>query len=324
MSFVQPSWVSLNPTDPTMLLVTYEGDGKSQIFNVTQDGGLTPASAPQDVGTGPVFSGFSPDGEFAGISDFTNGGYTVIQPLRNGTSVVIPQIMSPNDPNRFLGPNSNNASHPHQFVAHPTIPVGYIPNLAASVVSTYTFKNGTLTFQETLEISGGARHMTINNEGTHAWLLTEDSCVVQPLNINESGKLSLNGDAVNVTQPGQLEGECAEIVVTSDGLTIFASNRQLNNTQQNDFITKYDVNHDGTLTNATSFDAGGQNVRSMALNNDSSMLVVGHLTNGTVAMFKIDPDTKNVTLLTPNLLNLTSAANLTAPAQPATFVFLEN
>ena len=323
VSFAQPSWISLNPVDPTMMLVTYEGAGMYQNFNVTSNGGLIAASAPQSAGMGPVFSAFDPSGKFAGISDFTNGGYTIIQNYPNGTSVSITQNMSSNDPNRFLGPNSNNASHPHQFVVNPSVPIAYIPNLAANVVSTYDFANGTLTFQETLTISGGPRHMVINNNGTLAWLVTEDSCQVQPLKIDGTGKLSLNGVSVNVTQPGQLEGECAEVVVTRDSQALFVSNRQLNTTQP-DFITKFDVNIDGTLANATSYNTGGQNIRSMTLNNDSSMLLFGHLASGTVGMFGIDPQTKNLTMLTQTLLNLTSAANLSASAEPATFVFSGN
>jgi 6-phosphogluconolactonase (cycloisomerase 2 family) len=104
---------------------------------------------------------------------------------------------------------------------------------------------------------------------------------------------------------------------------IVASNRQVNGSQ-NDFLTTFNVDSSsGLLTNPTTYDTKGQVVRGLAFNNDSSPLIFGHQTNGTVGMFGRDAGSNKLTLLTQNLLNLTAAANFNTSVGPSSFVFLE-
>ncbi|KAF8498615.1 Lactonase, 7-bladed beta-propeller-domain-containing protein [Russula emetica] len=308
-----PSWLALHPIDNTKLLVVYEGSNKYQNFKIGQDA--------QDAGVGPAFGVFSNDGNFMVLADFTDGGYVVAQYLANGTSFPIPQEDSPDDPNLFQ-PNATSPTHVHEFVQHPKLDVGYINNLGANLTSFYQFKDGNLTFQSSLNVSGGPRHMVINKEGTFGWIVTEDSCQIQPVKFDQTGNLTSNGDAIAITQGNQAVGFGGEILLSQDERMIVASNRQTTGSQ-NDFLTTFEVGSGGQLTNPTTFDTKGQVVRGLAFNNDSSLLVFGHQTNGTIGMFGRDAETNNLTLLTPNLLNLTEAAKIQSPAAPSSFVFLE-
>jgi len=316
-----PSWLALHPIDNTKLLVVYEGSNKYQNFKIGQDGELTPEFTAQDAGVGPAFGVFSNDGNFMVLADFTDGGYVVAQYLANGTSFPIPQEDSPDDPNLFQ-PNATSPTHVHEFVQHPKLDVGYINNLGANLTSFYQFKDGNLTFQSSLNVSGGPRHMVINKEGTFGWIVTEDSCQIQPVKFDQTGNLTSNGDAIAITQGNQAVGFGGEILLSQDERMIVASNRQTTGSQ-NDFLTTFEVGSGGQLTNPTTFDTKGQVVRGLAFNNDSSLLVFGHQTNGTIGMFGRDAETNNLTLLTPNLLNLTEAAKIQSPAAPSSFVFLE-
>ena len=256
------------------------------------------------------------------LTDFTEGGYVVARYFANGTSFPIPQENSPNDPNLFLGPNPSSPTHPHEFVEHPKLDVGYIPNLGANLTSFYQFKDGKLTFQSSLKVSGGPRHMVINKEGTFGWIVTETSCMIQPVKIDGAGNLTFNGDPIAVTQGNQAVGTGGEILLSQDERMIVASNRQVTGSQ-NDFLTTFEVDSAGHLTNPTTFDTKGQVVRGLAFNNDSTLLVFGHQTSGTVGMFGRDAAANKLTLLTPNLLNLTAAAKIQSPAAPSSFVFLD-
>jgi 6-phosphogluconolactonase (cycloisomerase 2 family) len=316
-----PSWLALNPTDNTKLLVVYEGSNLYQNFKIGQDGEITPEFTPQNAGVGPAFGVFSNDGQFMVLADFTNGGFVVAQYLPNGTSFPVAQDNSPNDPNLFQ-PNATSPTHVHEFVQHPKLDVGYINNLGANITSFYQFKDGKLTFQNSLNVSGGPRHMVINKAGTFGWIVTEDSCQIQPVKFDQAGNLTANGDPVAITQGNQAVGFGGEILLTQDESLIVASNRQTTGSQ-NDFLTTFKVGSGGQLTNPTTYDTKGQVVRGMAFNNDSTLLVFGHQTNGTVGMFGRDAGTNNLTLLTPNLLNLTEAAKIQSPAAPSSFVFLE-
>jgi 6-phosphogluconolactonase (cycloisomerase 2 family) len=315
-----PSWLALHPTDKTKLLVVYEGSNEYQNFKIGQDGQLTAEFPAQDAGVGPPFGVFSKDGEFMVFTDFTEGGYVVARYFPNGTSFPIPQEENPDDPNLFLGPNPSVPSHPHEFVEHPILDVGYIPNLGANLTSFYQFKDGKLTFQSSLKVDGGPRHMVINREGTFGWIVTEISCMIQPVKIDGVGNLTSNGDPVAITQANQAVGTGAEILLSQDESMIVVSNRQVTGSQD-DFLTTFEVDSEGHLTNPTTYDTKGQVVRGLAFNDDSTLLVFGHQTNGTVGMFGRDAAANTLTLLTPNLLNLTAAAKIQSPAAPSSFVF---
>jgi 6-phosphogluconolactonase (cycloisomerase 2 family) len=317
-----PSWLALNPTDNTKLLVVYEGSDMYQNFKIGQGGQLTPEFTAQDAGVGPAFGVFSNDGDFMVFADFTDGGYVVARYFANGTSFPIPQDQNPDDPNLFLGPNPSSPTHPHEFVEHPKLDVGYINNLGANLTAFYQFQDGKLTFQSSLKVDGGPRHMVINKEGTFGWIVTEISCQIQPVKFDEAGNLTANGDPVAITQDNQAVGAGGEILLSQDERMIVASNRQVTGSQ-NDFLTTFEVDSEGQLTNPTTYDTKGQVVRGLAFNNDTTLLVFGHQTNGTVGMFGRDAQTNKLTLLTPNLLNLTAAANIQSPVAPSSFVFLD-
>src|SRR6266852_338453 len=294
-----PSWLALNPTDNTKLLVVYEGSNEYQNFKIGEGGQLTAEFTAQDAGVGPAFGVFSKDGQFMVFTDFTEGGYVVARYFANGTSFPIQQDESPDDPNLFLGPNPSGVSHPHEFVEHPKLDVGYITNLGANLTSFYQFKDGKLTFQSSLKVDGGPRHMVINKEGTFGWIVTETSCMIQPVKIDGAGNLTSNGDPVAVTQSNQAVGAGGEILLSQDERMIVVSNRQVTGSQ-NDFLTTFAVDSEGHLTNPTTFDTKGQVVRGLAFNNDSTLLVFGHQTNGTVGMFVRDAWANTLTLLSLN------------------------
>jgi 6-phosphogluconolactonase (cycloisomerase 2 family) len=161
------------------------------------------------------------------FADFTDGGYHVARYFADGTSFPITQEENPDDPNRFLGPNPSSPTHPHEFVEHPKLDVGYIPNLGANLTSFYQFQDGKLTFQSSLKVDGGPRHMVINKEGTLGWIVTETSCMIHPVKIDETGNLTSNGDPVAITQANQAVGAGGEILLSQDERMIVASNRQV-------------------------------------------------------------------------------------------------
>ncbi len=319
-----PSWLALHPTDNKKLLVIYEDIAEYQNFEIGEDGKLTAEYEAMKAGPGPSsdFGTFSKDGKYMIFVDYSDGGYQVAGYLTNGPSYPIQQEDSLEDPNRFLGPNSSHLSHPHQFVEHPNLDVGYIPNLAANLTSFYHFKDGKLSFQGSLKVDGGPRHMVLNKEGTLGWIVTEPSCHIQPVKIDEAGHLTSNGDPVAITQANQAVGVGGEILLTQDERMIVASNRQVKGSQ-NDFLTTFDVDSSGLLTNPTTYDTNGRVVRGLAFNNDSTLLVFGHQINGTVGMFGRDVEANKLTLLTPYMLNLTAAAKINSPASPSSFVFLD-
>jgi 6-phosphogluconolactonase (cycloisomerase 2 family) len=322
VTHMSPSWLSLHPFDKKKLLVVEEGSGKYQNFKIGQDGKITAEYKAMQAGVGPPFGTFSKDGKYMVFADYPDGGYHVARYLPDGSSYPIPQKANPADPNLYLGPNPSHPTHPHQFVEHPKLDAGYIPNLAANLTSRYRFKDGKMTFQGALRINGGPRHIVINKEGTFGWILSQDSCDVHPVKIDKTGKMTYNGHPVAITQANQAVGSGAEILLSRDERMIVASNRQVTGSQ-NDFLTTFEVDSEGHLSKPTTYDTKGQVVRGLAFNKDSTLLVFGHETNGTIGMFGRDAETNKLTMLTPHLLNLTAAAKIQSPAEPAAFVFLD-
>ena len=317
-----PAWLALHPTDKTKLLVVHEGSGKYQNFKIGKDGKLTAEYKAMRTGPGPASGTFSKDGKYMAFANYPEGGYHVARYLADGSSYPIPQNENPEDPNLYLGPNPSHPTHPHQFVEHPKLDVAYIPNLAANLTSFYHFKDGKMSFRGSLKVGGGPRHMAINKEGTFGWILSEISCMIHPVKIDKTGKLAYNGQPVAITQANQAVGAGAEILLSYDERMIVASNRQVTGSQ-NDYLTTFEVDSEGHLTNPTTYETKGQVVRGLAFNKDSTLLVFGHETNGTIGMFGRDAEANKLTLLTPNLLNLTAAAKIHSPAAVAAFVFLD-
>ena len=272
-----PSWLALHPIDKTKLLVIYEDNAKHQNFKIGTDGKLIAEFKAMESGPGPSsgFGTFSKDGKYMVFVDYPNGGYRIARYLADGSSYPIPQKETLDDPNRYLGPNPSRLSHPHQFVEHPKLDVGYIPNLATNLTSFYHFNNGKMTFQGSLKVDGGPRHMVINKEGTFGWVLTQTSCIIQPVKIDKTGKLTYNGKPVAITQANQAVGGGAEILLSHDERMIVASNRQTAGSQ-NYFLTTFEVDSEGRLTKPTTYDTDGQIIRGMAFNRDSTLLVFGH------------------------------------------------
>jgi len=317
-----PSWLSIHPTHKEKLLVVHEGSGKYQNFKIGKDGKLTAEYKAMQTGPGPAFGTFSKDGKYMVFADYPDGGYHVARYLTDGSSYPIPQKEKPGDPNLYLGPNPSHPTHPHQFVEHPKLDVGYIPNLAANLTSFYHFKDGKMSFQGSLKVDGGPRHMVINKEGTFGWVLTEISCMIHPVKIDKAGKLRYNGQPVTITQANQAVGAGAEILLSHDERMIVASNRQTMG-HQNDYLTTFQVDSEGRLTKPTTYDTNGQVIRGMAFNKDSTLLVFGHEANSTIGMFGRDLETNKLTLLTQIMLSLTAAAKIKSPAFPSSFVFLD-
>ena len=222
-----PSWLSLHPTHKNKLLVVHEGSNKYQNFKIGKDGKLIAEYKAMQTYPGPAFGTFSKDGKYMVFADYPDGGYNVARYLADGSSYPIPQKEKPEDPNRYLGPNPSHASHPHQFVEHPKLDVGYIPNLATNLTSFYHFKDGKMAFQGSLKIDGGPRHMVINKEGTFGWVLTEISCMIHPVKIDKAGRMTYNGQPVAITQANQAVGAAGEILLSDDERMIVASNRQV-------------------------------------------------------------------------------------------------
>jgi Lactonase, 7-bladed beta-propeller len=124
-----PSWLALHPIDKAKLLVIYEDGAKHQNFKIGTDGKLIAEFKAMESGPGPPsgFGTFSKDGKYMVFVDYPNGGYRVARYLADGSSYLIPQKETLDDPNRYLGPNPSHLSHPHQFVEHPKLDAGYIP-----------------------------------------------------------------------------------------------------------------------------------------------------------------------------------------------------
>jgi 6-phosphogluconolactonase (cycloisomerase 2 family) len=98
-----------------------------------------------------------------------------------------------------------------------------------------------MTFQGSLKVDGGPRHMVTNKEGTFGWVLTEVSCMIQPVKIDrQTRKLTYNGSPVAITQANQAVGAGAEILLSHDERMILASNLQTEG-HQNDYLMTFEV-----------------------------------------------------------------------------------
>lgn len=314
-----PSWLARGPTDGT-ILTCYEVGNAMQTFDYdVKTGKLAADSEPVKTVVGPSYCAMTSDKANALALGYTNGGHTFAS-YKDGKLEPIPVEYADNDPQKPVDANDTTSTHPHMFVQHPSLPLVYIVNLAQNAVHTYELKDQKLSYKVSLEIEGGPRHIQINAAGTLAWVVTEKSSEVVPLSINKEGKLDLNGDRKGMTEAGKVKGAGGEILLTADEKHIVASNRQVEGTQ-NDFLTTFKLNKDGTLGEAQYTDTKGQKVRGMAFNKDSSLLVLGNGANDTIAVYSRESCNGKLTPIT-DLFNIKDEAKESTAVGPSAFLWM--
>lgn len=229
-------------------------------------------------GAGPTHLSVHPSGEYLLTANYTDGTVVV---HRLGTDG---RIGESTDLVQHQGTDRDPRAH--QVVTDPSGRWVLAVDLGADSVYVYGFADGKLSQHQQLRLPTGAgpRHLTFHPDGTIAYVLGELRPEITVVAWDaEAGQLTA-GQVIPTAQDGNFP---AEIVTSSDGRFVYASNRGDNT------IAAFTVTGD-RLTPLGTTPTGGDWPRHFALSPDERMLYVSNQNSGTVTWLPRDPSTGKV------------------------------
>jgi 6-phosphogluconolactonase len=217
-----PSYMAFAPNLKFAYAVN-EADGASSkvvAFSVEpKTGKLTQLNSSATNGDGAPHLAVHPSGKWVVVAHY-NSGHTVVLPIGDDGRV---GTAGPLD----KGPNGG-CENAHQAVFDRSGEHLLVPCLGSNYVIQYKFQNGALSYNDppTVAVMGGPRHLALDPEQKHAFVLSELESKITSFKYDAStGTLS---DPQVISSYEQTAGASAHIAVHPSGKWLYASNRTEN------------------------------------------------------------------------------------------------
>jgi 6-phosphogluconolactonase len=217
-----PSYLAFAPSLKFAYAVN-EADGansKVVAFSVeAKTGKLTQLNSSVTGGSGAPHLAVHPSGKWVVVAHYNSGQVTVLPIADNG------QVGAAGTPDK--GPN-NGCENAHQAVFDRSGEHLLVPCLGSNYVIQYKFANGVLTYNDpaTVPVMGGPRHLALDPDQTHAYVLSELESLITSFKYDAAtGKLT---DQQTINSFETMKGASGHIVVHPSGKWLYASNRTEN------------------------------------------------------------------------------------------------
>jgi 6-phosphogluconolactonase len=189
------------------------------------------------------------------------------------------------------GPNAarQKGPHAHGIYLDAAERYAFAPDLGADRVFVYRFdaQNGTLEPHgaAAIEPGSGPRHLAFHPSGRFAYVINELTSTITALGYDAAkGELRTLETVKALPEAFQGTSYTAEIEVSKDGRFLYGSNRG------HDSLVVFRVDPaSGRLTLAGHVPVGGSWPRHFAIDASGRVLLAGHQRGGTLAFFKLDP-----------------------------------
>jgi 6-phosphogluconolactonase len=256
-------------------------------------GKLTTIDSRPSYGDNPCHITIDRKGEFAFISNFTEGNIVVLPLFEDGN------IGSPTDSKKYFGTSVNTMrqtqSHVHSSIITKDNKHLYIADLGTDKIYGYEFNavDGTLeNGHETILHGGvGPRMMTFNASENTLYVAEEltSSIAILKRDIHR-GTLHIVADTIQ-SLPKNFTGRntTSDIVITPNQKFLYLANRGA------DIITSYKLSP--TLQRSKEYRSGGKTPRHFIVDSKGQFLLVGNQDSDTIVIFKINGSTGELTPL---------------------------
>jgi len=284
---VRPTFLARNGRAIYVLDEVEDGDGVLIACAPRPDGTLRQINAVSAKGPGSAYVAIHPTGRAAYVANFAAGSMTSfgIRPDSRLTEAV----------SHFQytgrGPNPRQAApHAHSTVVSPDGNFLLVNDLGLDQIHIYRIDakdpaklvdNGTWHGTP----GSGPRHCVFSPDGSTVYNINEIASTIDILQWNASaGTLTTIGSPVS-TLPGDFKGTntCAEILVSSDGRFLYASNRG------DDSVAVLSINQQNHgLALQQSISTGGKTPRHITLSPDGKWLIAANQDSSNVTVFRRD------------------------------------
>jgi 6-phosphogluconolactonase len=290
----RPSYVSIDPTNTILYTVNEVTEylhlnetGGVLSYRIANDGSLGAMSTLQSYGSSPCFLDVSRDGKFLLSANYDGSTFAVFGldqgKITNATFVKENHGHGPN-------PDRQGAPHPHQFIFDPANKFAFVCDLGLDKIFQFIFDaqlgrmipNPLAPFIES-QPGSGPRHIAFHPRLPKVYLTHELSSTISTLKYNSSRGVMSYEQTQTMVPKGVDPTKCygAEVLVSPDGLFVYASNRGASNT-----IVIFKVNqNNGTLTNIGFQESFGEFPRFIMLDETGKWLIVPNQNSDNVVVF---------------------------------------
>lgn len=293
--------------DGRFLYAVAEGKaGVVAAFAILADGALTPLNTRPSVGSGPCDVALSPGGGLIAVANYGGGSVIVYHVAKDGTLGEQAAFFRHTHAAK-AHVDRQKAPHAHGVTWSPDGRLLLVPDLGGDRVYLYACDaaSGTLVAnpsQAWLELapSAGPRHAQFSPDGRHLYVINELDNTLAAADYDAGAGTFTLIEAVSTLPVGGFAGatKTAEVALTSDGRTVYASNRGHDSLA----VFARDVGS-GRLTPRGHVSVPA-NPRHFALSPDGRWLLSAGQDANQVAVFAVEPGTgvltpTGVTLETP-------------------------
>lgn len=260
-------------------------DGYLVSYRMEPDGSLTPMDTLR-LGVGFVsYCLASKNGKYVFASSMGNGSIWMVRIREDGT-------LGMKDTVRLTGHSvtlRQSCAKVHSVMLSPDGSRLVAANLGADELDVlevdYERERLRLLFAVPVDWAKEPRHMAFSPDGKALYLITEHGNRLYDFRITGKGQLQELAAYQNLNPDLPPVGMAADIVVSPDGRTVYASNRGQNN------IAVWHVLPSGLLDLAAFAESGGQGPRGLTLSKDGKLLLAANNTDGILAVLPVDPGT---------------------------------
>ncbi|WEK54286.1 MAG: lactonase family protein [Candidatus Cohnella colombiensis] len=249
---------------------------------------LEEAMSHPTLGVHPCFVALDPQERWLAVSNY-GGSSVVIYPIEQSG---LPGPVHVRFRHTGSGPNQERqeAAHPHSAVFSADGQYLFVPDLGLDKIMVYAFDAQKQQWvghdAVSLPAGSGPRHLKFHPSLNVAYVINELNCTVTHLSIEEPGRLVAQ-ESIS-TLPASFTGfsTCAELVISPDGRTLYASNRG------HDSIAIFQIDElTGQLSAAGHVSTRGKTPRNFNVTPDGRWLLVANQDSSSLVLFQVDAAT---------------------------------
>jgi 6-phosphogluconolactonase len=290
-----PSFIVLHPTGKYLYAVGFTGPLTGPRIGLVSAFAVDPVSSKLTLinqqssgGGGPVRITIDQAGTHVFVANYGTGSVCVLPVEADGRLDTATALMQ----HTGSGPNPSRQDQPHahSVVLDPAERFAFACDLGIDKVMIYQFDaaSGTLEHHGSVSLTPGSgpRHLTFSPDGNFAYVISEMLSTITAFSYDAAEDKLTEVQTIS-TLPSDWKGinTAAEVHVHPSGKFVYASNRG------NDSLATYRTAPDGKLSLVGLTPCGGKTPRFFTLDSTGTWLLCAHQNSGTIAVFKIDPDT---------------------------------
>lgn len=281
----RPSFQALHPSADMFVSGSEDFSGELASFEADWESGtMTERSRRDGNGDHPAYVTIDRSGKWLLSVNYSGGNVNVFRLQKDHAIGEQTDAVQ----HEGSGPNSDrqDAAHPHSVIQVPGTELFAVSDLGTDAIYFYRLdpENGKLSLQQALAAPAGSgpRHLAFHPELPLIYSLGElDSTITvyafdKDFTVNQTQRVSL--------LPAGYEGEntAAEVAVSEDGKTLYASNRG------HDSIVSFDIDETGRLHSPLFTSSGGLGPRHFSLAPGGGWLIAANEKSDSLTVLKLE------------------------------------